>query len=89
MAPACSLMRVFHVRPPPSPDLVCRKQPLLPPAGDATVVKKIPGLVAFWTLENPAAAPLSTGTSNPHPLVVPGVQCGPAERPFTPLRCAN
>ncbi len=41
--------------------------------GDAEVVKKTPGLVAFWAFGEEAGQPrLSTGTVNPHPLTEVG-----------------
>lgn len=39
------------------------------PAGDAQVVTRTPGLVAFWTFaEEPGQPRVSTGTKEPHPL---------------------
>jgi len=55
--------------------------PLLPlagfaaptPTGDASVVTKTPGLVAFWTFgEEVGGARLSQGTKDNHPLTTVG-----------------
>lgn len=49
-----------------------------PPAGDAGVVEKMPGLVGFWTFgEEPGQARLSSGTDEKLPLVEVG---GPIPR---------
>lgn len=48
------------------------------PTGDASVVEKTPGLVAFWTFgEAPGQPRLSQGTAQPHPLEEVG---GPVAR---------
>lgn len=53
------------------------------PSGDATVVERMPGLVAFWTFGEPAGRPRnSRGTKDPHPLSevggpIPRVEGGP------------
>jgi len=52
-------------------------------AGDASVVEKTPGLVAFWTFgEAPGTPRISTGTQEKHPLTevggpIPRVEGGP------------
>ncbi|MES2693385.1 MAG: hypothetical protein V4773_07930 [Verrucomicrobiota bacterium] len=51
--------------------------------GNATVVERMPGLVAFWTFGEDSGQPRrSTGTKNPHPLTevggpIPRVASGP------------
>lgn len=63
--------------------LAATSLPAAEPSGDASVVEKTPGLVAFWTFGEKAGEPrLSQGTKNPHPLQevngpIPRVEGGP------------